>query len=99
MESKIEFAFSAEVWQYHGIGGWFFVSFPESISAEIRNNLKWQEEGWGRLKATAKTGNTAWKTSIWFDTKKNTYLLPLKAEIRKREHIEAGNMLNIIVKV
>ena len=37
---------------------------------------------------TAKTGNTQWETAIWFDTKLDTYLLPLKAEIRKKEKIE-----------
>ena len=38
-----------------------------------------RREGWGRLKATAKIGNSEWATAIWFDTKINTYLLPLKA--------------------
>jgi hypothetical protein len=28
-------------------------SLPEELGAEIRENLRWQEEGWGRLKATA----------------------------------------------
>jgi len=52
--------------------------------------LKSEEEGWGRLKATARIGNCEWKTAIWFDTKMNTYLLPLKAEIRKKEMLEMG---------
>jgi hypothetical protein len=42
----------------------------------------------GRLKATAQIGDSIWKTAIWFDTKLNTYLLPLKAAIRKKELIE-----------
>ncbi|WP_338103394.1 DUF1905 domain-containing protein [Methanolapillus millepedarum] len=57
------------------------------MANEIRENLKFLEEGWGRLKVTAKIGNSEWKTAIWFDTKQNTYLLPLKAEIRKKENI------------
>lgn len=60
------------------------------MSKEIRNVLKSEEEGWGRLIATAKIGNSEWKTAIWFDTKMNTYLLPLKAEIRKKEFLEVG---------
>jgi hypothetical protein len=71
-------------------GRLIFFSVENKISHEIRENLQWQEEGWGRLKTTAKIGNSTWKTSIWFDTKKNTYFLPLKAEIRKKEKIEAG---------
>ena len=55
------------------------------------------EEGWGRLKAIAKLGNSQWETAIWFDTKHKTYLLPLKAEIRKKEKIVTNKDVKIIV--
>lgn len=83
----IKYDFSATAWQYEGQGAWYFVSLPAEMSTEIRENLKWQEEGWGRLKAKARTGNSEWQTAIWYDTKRMTYLLPLKAEIRKKENI------------
>lgn len=70
----------------HRQGSWYFVSVPHELAKEIRNYLKSKEEGWGRLKATAKIGNTEWATAIWFDTKMNTYLLPIKAEIRKKKN-------------
>jgi hypothetical protein len=60
VNGKIKYEFTAEVWQYSGPGGWFFVSVEHKISQEIRENLQWQEEGWGRLKATAKIGNSTW---------------------------------------
>ena len=84
----IKYKFTAKPWQYAGPGGgWHFVSLPNPLTKKIRHALKSEEEGWGRLKATAKIGNTEWKTAIWFDTKRNTYLLPLKAEIRKKENL------------
>lgn len=73
------------------------MSLPETLSVEIRNQFKREEEGWGRLKATAKIGNTEWKTAIWYDTKKSTYILPLKAEIRKKENLEVGKTIKAIV--
>jgi hypothetical protein len=88
MNNKIKYEFTAIPWQYSTSGGWYFVTLPIDISKAIRENLKWQEEGWGRLKAIAKIGNTEWQTAIWFDTKYNSYLLPLKAEIRKKENIQ-----------
>ena len=93
----IKYEFSATSWQYTGQGGWYFVSLPADMSTEIRENLKWQEEGWGRLKITAEIGSSQWKTSIWFDTKRNTYLLPLKADIRRKEKIEIGNNIDVII--
>ncbi|MBC6993352.1 DUF1905 domain-containing protein [Lewinella lacunae] len=85
---NIKYDFHAKPWQYPGPGSWTFVSVPEDLAEEIRNTQKSEEEGWGRLKATAKIGATEWKTAIWFDTKRNTYLLPLKADVRRKEAIE-----------
>jgi hypothetical protein len=97
MMGKIRYEFSAKAWQHSAPNGWHFVSLPAEIATEIRENLQWQEEGWGRLKATAKIGNSEWKTAIWFDTKHKTYLLPLKAEIRKNEKIETNQDVTTIV--
>jgi hypothetical protein len=79
--------------------GWNFLFMPEELAKEIRENFKWREEGWGRMKVTAKIGGSEWKTSIWFDTKHDTYLLPVKAEIRKKEKIEmeAGKEIRITI--
>ena len=76
-----------------------FVSLPKEISIDIRNIFKCLEEGWGRLKVTAIIGNTQWQTAIWFDTKQDTYLLPLKAAVRKKECIELNKPLQVIVCV
>lgn len=93
----IKYAFTAKTWQYTGPGGWHFVSLPCELAKEIRNALKSEEQGWGRLKAIVKIGNSEWRTAIWFDTKLNTYLLPLKAEIRKKENLQIGNIIKVVV--
>ena len=101
MENKgIKYEFTAKVWNYSstaGTGGWYIACLPKEMSKEIRENLKFLEEGWGRLKMTAKIGNTQWETAIWFDTKLNTYLLPLKAEIRKKEKIGTEKEVEIMI--
>jgi hypothetical protein len=99
MEGKIEYRFSGMIWQYPAQGGWHFISLPKIISSEIRSNLKWQEEGWGRLKAKAQIGSSAWETAIWFDTKLDTYLLPVKAEIRKSERLDVEKKIKVMIWV
>jgi hypothetical protein len=99
MSGKIKYEFLAEMWRYSGPGGWYFISLPQDIAGEIRENLKWQEEGWGRLKASAKIGESAWDTAIWFDTKQKTYLLPIKSEIRKKEKLETDQQMAISIWV
>jgi len=86
----IKYEFISKPYQYQDDEpcGWYFISPTKELAKEIRGNHKWQEEGWGRMKVTAQIGSTEWKTSIWFDTKLDTYLLPLKAEIRRKEKID-----------
>ena len=98
-QNPIQYQFKAKPWQHIGPGGWYFVSLPEKLSKEIRTVFKMDEEGWGRLKAQAKIGNTEWKTAIWYDTKRNTYLLPLKAAIRKKEQILIDKMIALSIWV
>lgn len=96
---KIKYDFKALPWIHNAPGGWWFVALPTALSEEIRMHLGWQEEGWGRLKSTAKINHTEWKTAIWFDTKRNTYLLPLKSEVRKKESIQIDVELNITISI
>lgn len=95
--NKLKYEFSAKPWQYSSPGGWYFVSLPAELSREIRGTLRSEEGGWGRLKATAKIGNSEWDTAIWYDTKAGTYLLPLKAAIRKKELLEAGINVTVVL--
>ena len=97
MTGKIKFEFSATVWQYSSPGGCYFISLPKRLSKEIRKYFKKEEEGWGRLKAIAKIGDNELETAIWFDTKADAYLLPLKADIRKKEKLVAGSKVKASV--
>lgn len=91
----LAYTFSAEIWYSE----WYFVSLPKEMSQEIRGHCKTLEEGWGRLKAAAKIGGSEWKTAIWFDKKHQTYLLPIKAEVRKKEKIGVGSTAAITLWV
>ena len=92
----IRYEFTAPLWQYAGAGGWHFVSLPKKMAKEIRSLLRSEEQGWGRLTATARIGKTEWKTAIWFDTKQDTYLLPVKGDVRKAEGLVAGSIVRTV---
>ena len=53
------------------------------MSKEIREHYGELEEGWGRFKVVAEVEGIEWQTAIWFDTKSNTYVLPVKKKIRE----------------
>ena len=66
---------------------------------QILTRQKKTKEGWGRQKENAENGNTEWKTAIWFDKKRNTYLITIKATIRAKEHPVLGKEITVIVWV
>lgn len=99
MEGKIKYQFSAKLWKDKPEGGWFFITLPKDFSEEIRSQLQWQEEGWGRMKAVAEINDLSWKTSIWFDTKSKHYLLPVKSEVRKKLSLKDGDEVSVTLLV
>ncbi|UCE94586.1 MAG: DUF1905 domain-containing protein [Flavobacteriaceae bacterium] len=99
MESRIKYEISAKLWRHGSEGGWHFITLPKEVSKEIRDHLQWQEEGWGRMKASAIIKEIQWKTSIWFDTKLDSYILPVKSEIRSKLFLKTDDLLDVIVLV
>ena len=99
MNGKIKYQFSSKLWRNSSEGGWYFITIPKEVSKEIRSNLKWQEEGWGRMKALAIIEDLTWNSSIWLDTKSDCYLLPVKSEIRKKLSLKEEDLVKMSIRV
>ena len=95
----VPFEFEADLWKAGGNSGWHFVSLPIPLSKEIRENFQKEEEGWGRLSVQAAIDGLAWDTAIWFDSKNNTYLLPLKTEVRKKKNLHTGAIVAVRLSI
>lgn len=65
----------------------------------MRKNHSVSEEGWGRMKVTASIESATWQTSIWFDTKRKSYLLPVKLMIRKKHKMAIGSSFKVGVSI
>ncbi len=84
---KGTYKFTSRVLVYPGMSGWRFLLLPKEDGAEIRENFASRAKGWGSLPVSVTIGKTTWETSIFPDKKAGTYLLPLKAKVRKAEDI------------
>jgi hypothetical protein len=89
----------AKVWLYPGKAGWYFVTLPETTSDEINIKFEDKKRGWGSLPVSVTVGSTSWKTSIFPDKKAGAYLLPIKAEVRKREGIAADSQVSLLIEI
>jgi len=94
------FKLRSEVWLYPGeTAAWHFISVSKKQSAEIKKQFAGQMRGWGSLPVQVTIGKTTWRTSIFPDKKTDTYLLPLKAEVRKKESIMNGDKVIFVIRL
>ena len=89
----------SKVWLYYGMAGWHFVTIPRKQSNEIKDLFSGMAGGWGSLPVIVTIGKTSWKTSIFPDKKAGAYLLPLKAEVRKKEKILSGDKISFSIEI
>ena len=90
----IRYEFTALLWQYAGAGGWHFVSLPKKMSKEIRKLGYDRKSRDGPVAGYRNGSDKEWKTAIWFDTKQDTYLLPVKERFGSRKGWLLGNKIS-----
>jgi hypothetical protein len=96
---KTHFDIKAKVWLYPGMAGWHFITLPKKQSKEIKTRFEFIKKGWGSIPVIAKAGKTSWNTSIFPDKKSDSYLLPIKLEVRKKENIKANDAINLTIRI
>ncbi len=99
MKIKNEFKIKSKVWVYNGMSSWRFVSVDKAQSDEIKQVFGALKRGWGSLPVRVTLGETVWDTSIFPDKKKGCYILPLKAQVRKKEGIGDEDVVNFAIEV
>ncbi|MBI5466734.1 MAG: DUF1905 domain-containing protein [Candidatus Kerfeldbacteria bacterium] len=88
-------SFRTRVWLWPGPAAWHFVSLPKKLSGELRRVFRGYGRGFGSLPVRVTIGSTTWTTSIFPDHKRGSYLLPLKASVRKVEGLRAGRTAHV----
>lgn len=89
----------AKVWLYHGPSAWHFITLPKKQSSQIKKIFGGVARGWGSLPVEVAIGKTSWRTSIFPDKKTGAYLLPLKADIRRKEDIAKDDIVTFSIEI
>lgn len=91
--------FVAPLWRYPGEGGWYFVSLPPGISADISDITAGIRRGFGSVRVAVIVGTTSWRTSIFPDSKTGIYLLPVNRAVRVAECLEPGDSVRARMEI
>lgn len=76
-------------------GSWHFLTIAGEPAEAIRNAAGGRSGGWGSVRVTATIGETSWQTSLFPNKQLGGYMLPLKADVRKREGVQEGDEISV----
>lgn len=94
----LELSFTAELWVYKGPGAWHFLTLPTEAAEQIKF-FREKHYGFGTVRVKAVIGDTEWQTSLFPDKASDSFLLPVKANVRKKEDLLVGNQAEVMLFV
>jgi len=91
------FEFTGEIWRYSGKGAWHFVTLPQDVADGIR--FFRPTRGFMPVAVRAQIGDISWKTSVFPDSKSGSFLLAVKADVRKALEIGHGDAVQVKLRL
>ena len=92
---------TASIWLWsEGKGRWHFLTVPPEQALEIKleATAAGPRRGFGSVRVAATIGAVTWRTSI-FPQRSGGYILPIKADVRRRAGIAAGDEVSVSLEL
>ena len=87
------------LWLWSGeSASWHFISVPQEQADEIRAHGLMSRGGFGSVRVEARSGDVTWRTSV-FPVKAGGYILPVKADVRRKAGIAAGDTVSVALEL
>lgn len=87
------------LWGHDVQSPWHFVSVPRGDTGRLNKDFGKQARGWRSLPVEVRVGRTVWKTSVFYDSRSKTYILPLKKAVKRAEKILVGDNIKFSIKI
>lgn len=92
------FTFASELWIHGDMPGtWFFVTLPVEAADEIRATTV--RRGFGSVRVYATIGGSEWETSVFPDARTGSFVLPVKAAVRRAQDIDDGSAVEVTITI
>jgi Domain of unknown function (DUF1905) len=89
----MDLEFSGALWYWRGPAPWHFVTVPDEHVPDLADAAERLSYGWGCLPVTARIGGTTFTTSLF--PKDGAYIVPVKADVRRKERLEVGDTVTV----
>lgn len=96
----VQHFFRAELWEHSpgDPGSWHFLRVPAELTEEITLEAG-PREGFGSVRVEVRIGSTTWRTSLFPEAATGTMVLPVKKQVRRTEHLDAGAACDVTLEV
>ncbi len=84
---------------YTGKAAWHFVTLPPDVADEIEAAATGTERGFGSVKVSVTIGATTWMTSLFPDSGAQSYVLPVKKQVRSSEQLTEGDHVDVALQL
>lgn len=89
------YSFRGELWLYPDEAGWHFITLPLDLAEELRDDAAAVRKAFGSVKVGASVAGHRWSTSLFWDSKSSSYLLPVKKSVRAAAGIREGDEVDV----
>ena len=93
----VEFRFESTVIYWRGPAPFFYAPIPADELERLRPAAKAVTYGWGVVPVEATIGGVTFTTSLF--PKDGTFLLPIKAAVRRQAEITAGDTIAVEMRI
>ncbi len=93
------YSFASALWEWEASASWYFVSVPEDAADDIEEQFGGRAGGFGSIRVEVTIGSSTWRTSLFPDSKRKTYVLPVKKSVRRSEQLEVGTVAQVELTV
>jgi hypothetical protein len=91
------FRFAAPLWLSGGNATWVMLTVPFDQADAIDDVSQAVRHGFGSVRIEARIGTTTWRTSLFPDSRRKSFVMGVKRAVREAEHLDVGDTVTIEV--
>ncbi len=84
------------LWQ---AGSWVFVDLPFDVADEVDDLTRGRQGGFGSVRVEVTLGPTTWRTSLFPDKRRETFVLPVKRAVREAAGAAVGDAVRVRLRL
>lgn len=90
---------TTRIWQYVGPSAWHFITLPQDEADIIKGLYGRGARGFGSIRVRVTCMDTTWNTSLFPDSATDSYVLPMKKEIRVKCGLAEGDTVTVKIEI